>query len=494
MCAGIQAQYGRSYVSSNHRRPRLLLLISCGWAVRNYLRSGFLDVLKPEVDIIVMVAPGDAPFGDEVRAMGVRVEHLRPRSLPRRLGSLNGLLVNADNYRLGFWDRYLWRWTLALQPAWKRPYLCLKGMIGRFISFSPFYEIARWLEAQWLRTLPRNHPYEALFAEICPDIVLSTDPYSLQELPVSILALQRGLPTLAAIVSWDNLSYKGHLLAQYSHYVVWGDMMKEDLLRHWPGLRPEQIFVTGSPQFDFHQREDLVWGREQFFARIGGDPRRKLVTYAANVEQIFPDEPEVVAQLWEAIQQGRVIDRPQLLVRLHPHDANQRFEALRARCPGLLLSRPWPYRADRFWWFTPGVDDLALLANTLQYTDVNVNMGSSITLDSAIFDKPVVNVAFTTSTRDPRAQRVPHAHESTHYRRVVSCQSVRMAFSLNELIDGINAYLKFPELDRAGRQRVVQWICGPADGTAYRRIADCVLGVLESKAQNSQISGTGGSD
>lgn len=470
------------------RRPRLLLLISSGFAVRNYLRSGFLEVLKPEVDIIVMLPPGDVSFEAEVRAMGVQVEMFLCFSLPQKLASLNGLLVHADNYRLDLWDPYLWRWAAALHSAWKRPYLYLKRLGAWLVSFPPIYRVVRGLEAQWLAALQWHTPYKELFAELQPDLVLSTDPYSQQQLPVSLLALQYGLPTIGAIISWDNLTYKGHLLANYSHYIVWGDMMKEDLLRHRPDLRSDQIFITGTPQFDFHRRADLLWDREEFFGRIGGDPTRKLITYAANVEQIFPDEPEVVAQLWEAIQDGRILDRPQLLVRIHPHDANERFEILSERCAGILLSRPWPYQAARKLWFTPGVDDLALLTNTLRYTDVNVNMASSVTLDSAIYDKPIVNIAFTTTPGDPRAQRVAHAHQSHHYRRVGACQAVRLASSLEELIEAVNMYLRSPEVDRAGRLRVVQWICGPVDGNAVGRIARSILKCLPNFEHISHLS------
>ena len=354
--------------TARRERPRLLLLISNGWAVRNYVRSGFIELLEPEVDITVMMPPGDAAFEAEMHARGLGVVLFRSLPMPRKLSTWMTLLTHATNRRLNFHDPHLWQWMDALEPAWKRPLLRLLRQVSRLISVSPRYEAARRLEERWMREAGWHDAYQDLLAALKPDVVFSTNPYSSQELPVSLQALERGLPTIEAIVSWDNLTYKGHLIADATRYLVWSEMMKQDLLLHRPDLKPDDVFITGTPQFDFHLREDLYWSRDAFFERIGGDPARKLITYAASPEQAFPDETEVVTQLWRAIEEGRIVDRPQLLVRPHPHDEAQgRFDALSEQCPGLLVCRPWPYSEKRFWWYTPGIEAMALLANTLRY-------------------------------------------------------------------------------------------------------------------------------
>lgn len=461
------------------KRPRILLLITCGWAVRNYLRSGFLETLKSELDIVVMLPNHDRSLESEVRAMGINAERFYSYPLPQKLAFLNGLLVVADSYHFGYYDPHLWDWVVALQSPLKQQYFRLHQLVGRCMSFSLFYKAARWLERHWLKEVSKKGWYSNLFNEIKPDIVLSTNPYSIDELFVTLQAIHRKIPTVAAIVSWDNLSYKGHLLANYSYYLLWSEAMQEDLLCYQPDLRKGQIFIVGTPQFDFHLRQDLICSREDFFRRIGGDPKRKLITYSANTKDAFPSEPEVVAQLWDAILRGYIIDNPQLLVRLHPNDTNERFASLRERCQGILLSRPWPYYKERESWFTPSLEELALLSNTLRYTDVNVNLASTMTLDTAIFDKPTVNVAFTAGLDNSRNRRVAHCHESCHYRQVIESKAAKVAFSLEELIKQLNVYLKSPELSSDERKRLVKRICGPVDGKAYERIAHCILGFLK---------------
>jgi hypothetical protein len=399
-------------------RPRLWLPITCGWSVRNYLRSGFLEMMRTDADIVLAMPAGDAELEREMKASGLPVERLHSRLLPRKLSMLNGLLVQADNLRLGYWDPHLWTWSVALQPAWKRPYVSLWKALSRWAGRPRVYPRLRRLEARWLAECNWDSVYDGFFNMSRPDVILSANPYSLEELPLALLGRRRGIPTLAAVVSWDNLCYKGHLWTDYDTYFVWGPAMRDDLRRHLPALTEDRIVETGSPQFDFDLRPDLVWPRTEFFRRISGDPGRPLITYAANVEWLFPDEPAVVAGLWKRIRDGAVQGNPQLLVRLHPHDNSSRFESMVRECPGLMLQRSSFSRNDRYWWFTPSLDDLALLANTLRYSDVTANLCSSMTLDAAILDRPVVNVAFSTTPGDPRACRIPYNHLSAHYRKV----------------------------------------------------------------------------
>lgn len=263
--------------------------------------------------------------------------------------------------------------------------------------------------------------------------------------------------------------------------------MRDELLMHKPGLSGEQITIAGTPQFDFHVRKDLIWSREEFFARVGGDPRRKLITYGGSVNTLFGDEAEFVKKLWRTVESGVIDDHPQLLVRPHPHDNKERFEELRAGCPGLLISRPWPYDAQRYWWFTPEMEHLALLSNTIRYSDVGLNVASSLTLDFAVLDKPVINITFPGIEGSSRSQYVRYSCRSHHYRQVVEIGAVRVADSFETMIEDINRYLRDPSLERAERSQLVDEICGPVDGGAGRRIAD-VIASLAGKELDNKVS------
>lgn len=468
-------------------RPRLLLLVSTGWGVRNYLRSGFLAEVARTMDVTVLVRADVRALRRELTLDCVAVERLPPVPPARGIGLLSGVLSDATNQRMGFRNRHIERRMDAYLsgPAlwWSR----LRRRLAAGINGLGAYEPLRRLERRWVRRSAMGRQARELLRRLRPDVVLATDPYSSSEATVSLVAADDGLPTVGALSSWDNLTYKGHMVPRFSHYVVWGGMMRDDLLAH-EAVEPERILLAGSPQFDFHLRPDLAWSREKFFRRIGGDPARILLTWSASPDRTFPTEPGAVVELWDAVERGQVPGRPQLLVRLHPNDRRpERFDPLLERCPGLLLSRPWAHDTRAFGWFTPDEEALALLSNTLRHSDVTINLASSMTLDAAVFDKPVVNVSYTPGLDDPLRTYVRHSTDSVHYRRVVELGAVIVARDAEELVDGVRAALSDPAAGAAARRAALDWIAGPVDGRAHVRIADFVVACASADRTGSTV-------
>jgi CDP-glycerol glycerophosphotransferase (TagB/SpsB family) len=104
-------------------------------------------------------------------------------------------------------------------------------------------------------------------------------------------------------------------------------------------------------------------------------------------------------------------------------------------------------------------------------------MASTMTLDFAIHDKPVVNIAFDVA--DPPPFGVPlwdFYYRYEHYRPVVELGAARFARSSGELAEHVNAYLQDPSLDRDSRSKLVNLEVGHQVGQSSRKI----LQVLES--------------
>jgi hypothetical protein len=123
----------------------------------------------------------------------------------------------------------------------------------------------------------------------------------------------------------------------------------------------------------------------------------------------------------------------------------------------------------------PMEDDVRFLANLVYHSDLNINFGSTMSLDFAVHDKPVVNVAFDVA--DPPHFGMPlydFCLQFDHYRPVVELAAARFARSAEELADHVNAYLKDPSLDREGRRRLAELEVGQPLGTSTDRILEAL--------------------
>src|SRR4029450_2410330 len=133
----------------------------------------------------------------------------------------------------------------------------------------------------------------------------------------------------------------------------------------------------------------------------GLDPAKRIITLGTVTPWLFPYNADVAEILARAIADGRFVAPTQLLIRLHPqvvsrgtqHSENlERFEAIAAAYPHVHLDLPG-VRSESLMWDV-SIDDMAHLADLLRYSDVTLNAGSTLTIDSAIVDTPIVNIGF----------------------------------------------------------------------------------------------------
>jgi hypothetical protein len=122
-----------------------------------------------------------------------------------------------------------------------------------------------------------------------------------------------------------------------------------------------------------------------------------------------------------------------------------------------------------------------LLKSTISYSDVNVNVASTMTLDFAHAGKPVVNVALGgTGGRSDWFDDSVYYHFD-HYRPVVELSAVRVARTEHELVEAVNSYLANPERDATSRKRLLDMqVRLPLRGTS-ERIVDTLMAIPSIK-------------
>ena len=114
-----------------------------------------------------------------------------------------------------------------------------------------------------------------------------------------------------------------------------------------------------------------------------------------------------------------------------------------------------------------------------------------MTLDFAIHDKPVVNVAFDPVLPPPLGVPLWDLYyKFEHYRPVVELEAARFARSGDELARHVNSYLEDPTLDREGRRRFVQLEIDGTVGQAGARITDALTTI--ARRQSSRVQAPAG--
>jgi hypothetical protein len=282
--------------------------------------------------------------------------------------------------------------------------------------------------------------------------------------------------------SWDNFTNKLMPVRRVDRLVVWNELMKAQAI-DLHGYQPDEIRVTGVPQWDRYFTHGASADRAGFFRRIGADPARRLVTLTTTPQELYPDHDHVLRVMAEAVRDGRW-PSAQILVRLHPRDDRAKYAPFEGAA-GVIIEKPFreTVRAGDGLAVDVTAENQQHLANTLRHSDVIVNVASTIAIEAAIFDTPVVNVAFDGEREQDFARSARRYYQFTHYVNITRHNAVRVAWSPDELIGHVRSYLDDPAQDRDGRAKVVREQCQYTDGRAAERVARSV--VDEWRARNT---------
>ena len=270
-------------------------------------------------------------------------------------------------------------------------------------------------------------------------------------------AKKLNIPTASFIFSWDNLASKGRMAATFNYFLVWSDLMKTELLRFYPLTHAQHISVVGTPQFEPYVLPEYELSEAEFYREFNLFPQKIIICYSCADATIGPNDPLIIATIAEGLQNGEISDA-QLLVRTSPAEDERRFAETKALYPEIKWNHPkWELTRDGHpepWsQRIPTQKDLTVLKAVLQYSDLNVNMLSTMSLDFMLFDKPVINTAFGNPQNGLYNDQRFLSYE--HYDNVVKSGAVKIATNKEELYSAINTYLQNPELNKKERKDLI---------------------------------------
>jgi hypothetical protein len=458
--------------------PVVLVSIPHGGAAGNVLRTGLVTRLlsaHPNSELVVL-SPlvNDPAFVREFAHERIRFEDLpphRPEGLEGRLMAL----IQASYIDSGVTESVKIRRQEAVAKKsirWIRAKRLLAGAVApSMVRKETRYDlIDRRIAHRWAdRIFDRYQP--ALLVTSNPGLIFS-------EIPLLRTAARRGVRSMAIDPSWDNFTNKLIPVRRVNRLVVWNDLMKQQAI-DLHGYESGDVRVAGTPQWDLYFRPGTLVSRDAFCAAIGADPDRRLVTLTTTPRELYPHHDHVLRVLVAAMQSGAWRQPAQILVRLHPRDELTAYAAFQG-LPHVIIEKPFreTVRAGDGLSVDVTADNQRHLANTMHHSDVVVNVASTLAIEAAIFDTPVVNISFDGETPADWVRSARRYYRFTHYTNITRHGAVRVAETPAQLVDAIGSYLDDPSLDRAGRRRMVEEQCQFLDGRAGERVAALVAAEL----------------
>lgn len=292
--------------------------------------------------------------------------------------------------------------------------------------------------------------------------------------PLIYAAEQLQIKTSTFIFSWDNLASKGRMAGNFDFYLVWGDLMKKDLLHFYQSVKENQVAIVGTPQFEPFVMEKYGYDKTQFTHKFNIDPNLPIVLFTCN-DASSENDPIYLELLANFIKNGNLTKAVNLIVRTSPAEEPVRFKDIAEKYPFIIWNYPdWKIKREghqEAWTQrVPSIEDLNDLKSLLKYCDLCINVLSTITLDAFIFNKPVINPVF--GNAENRLFDDQKFLNYAHLSKLVASNSTTIVKNENEFLDAIKSILDKSDDKEKERESFLKIQIGKPLLNTSKRIAE----------------------
>lgn len=422
-------------------KNKILLLFPDGVGIRNYLYSNVFNHLNEDLILFhnfdpetIQAIQQNTPVNEEI-VIPQYQESVKEKFL-RELICLSRLYYNNSKVNN---PTLLTNWNWNQKTFSKKLFY---KTIEFFALFSKQYSNILNLEKKYQKAIRQNSFYDEvkdILKKTQPDIVFCSHQRALKAATIFAAATDLGIKTTTVIYSWDNLP-KARMALKADNYFVWSEHMTKELNLYYPEIISNQISITGTPQFEFYEDVRNIIDKEVFYDMYDLDINKKIICFSGDDIKTSPDDPKYLKDLAEEITKANLQNEYQILLRRCPVDFSGRFDDVVSQYKDLIKEAPplWYFSSSKEWNSVyPSFDDVKLLVSTAFYSEIVVNVGSTMAFDFNMFKKPAVFINYDQKDKTVKRWSVKTIYNYQHFKSMPNSDVVIWLNGKEEIIDKI---------------------------------------------------------
>ncbi len=455
---------------------RLLITISFSFSIRYIVRTGLLEKLRSFCTPVIAIAWEETVLVKELSHNGYEV-HVIPISKREPL-------YNDARKKINIWFKYfqLKSPSTKIQEKYVDGFANWKTKALRNLRI--FYNICKLYipgsiqrlfkkEKELLVTATNYNALSNFIDQLNIDAVFTLTPFHIQEDLLLRACQAKNKKMIAGILSFDNLTKRGWIPVIYDAYLLWNKYNERELYRIYPTSKQRSVYITGAPQFDFYFKTDNLLPEQIWRKKVGIQPedKRKIILYAGGPKSLFPIEPLILRDIIDALNDG-LISNAVVLFRCHPMDDIERWKTVIGPSHHIVYDKSWTGK-DKAGFVNITDDDIKKLCSTLAYTDVHINLCSTMTVDGSAYSKPQIGPAYIPNdTNASAALRMMYYQE--HFLPIIATGGLLLANSKKELIEHIISCLANPQTSSDKSNVILEEIITYKDGNNMERVVQAL--------------------
>jgi hypothetical protein len=466
----VQVREATPTMTAAARSARVHVSISTGWALRNLVYTGIVGHVSRRWPVTVICPEQfSAPVREHTQGLDITVRSYEPGAEPAawrllRQARKKIYLESRDSMTERIWDEY------GNRPFYKRLGSAVLKSLIRIVGAE---RLGAALEAIDMRLNARS-PADAFFGpDDAGNLYFATHASTYFDESLLRAARRHCRRTTLIILSWDHLSSKIVVGRGFDHLCVWNDISKREILATMKAYQAHQIHVVGAPQFDVYgeppSADYATWCRTR-----GLDPHKRTILFSTMPQVRHDGQHLILRRLRDVFAADpQRYGNLQMLVKVHPFDNSGLYDELQASGFIRILGTNLEAGKRQDEWI-PKDNSMAENRDALHHSALNINIFSTMTLEAACLDRPIVHIAFDV---EGQSNPIPcrKYYEFDHFRPIVDSGCSILALSFDELLQAIDRSLAQPDERAVQRKAVAQLYFGVAPGHSARLIEELVV-------------------
>ena len=462
----------------------LAYIVSHGFAARMVMQTDLLGKLVEQGIRVALIAPDDkdANLRSYCSARRIELYQFNPRSTFWNTNYAQARMYFLENINNNpaLLEKYIYAMKYRNASFKAKMKTRAFKLVHDLKEIFPFIrEFFKKRESKMLSSPEADE----LIKKINPSLLISTYPVNYSEAMLVKAAQNRLIKTVMHLLSWDNISCKGHFPVLADEYIAWGPIMRDELKEYY-NVDDSKIQVTGVPHFDLHRDSRRNPDFKKFLQQSGLHPEKPYIFFGMSSPRFAPKEIDIVEWLSAEVCNNSFGEKIQLIIRPHPQNvsgsmADQswigRLEALRNErvvvdFPDLVKSKmPWSMQ----------LHDMERLSQLLAGCSVSINSGSTLSIDALTCGVPVILTSFDGDFELEYWKSARRLIDYTHLKKLVDLGGVSVSHCFKDLKEAIHKYIQNGNADLDKREWTVRQQTGDENETATNKVCKALFNILE---------------
>jgi len=426
---------------NSHTKKRILLVVTNSYAAMNVIHSGLIKLLAEEYEVhIISNLIHEKEIVEICDYFNIRIYKADiPIPVESSLIKVMRKLEKAIFFQ--FYQIETQKIKEESKGLWYRFFQ------GNMLIFINFLGISAWL-LKFLRKgiikLASNYSSLEKLNDYDFCGVISSSPLDIRESIIVNFMKKKNIPSIAMIISWDNLTSKGIINADHDYVLVWNELMANEYKRFYSVFDTpnQQIHITGIPRFDIYfKKTPDEYSPLEFRKRYQIDALDKIILFATSAIIHFPNQADIVEHLLEyAFQKQKV----KVILRCHAGDDFDLYKKFIHNSQLIIWQPDHIKTIGNTLQQMPDLQILNSLATMMKICDVCLNVASTIRLEAAVCKKPNISIAYDGNLNPEFRNSVKRFYAYSHQLPLNKLGIDKMVYSKTELFNSLDEMLFNP--------------------------------------------------